>query len=246
LESAIDRNVNREKAMKKLGFVLLLVAALALPAMAGQVSIGPGYGPYQTGSGGEFTFTPLLNSLDLSGYGGGATNVVGAPGSFETFCIEGGEYIYPDSTYDFALSNGSIYTGVPVSQGAGWLYSQFATGNWQNGLTYNYGANRTTSAALLQNAIWWLEGQENIAYDGTNPFMAAVVAQFGSQAGALAAGGGSYGVYALNLWVPGEDDTLAGARQDMLFYAVPDGGMTLMLLGGALVGIGALRRKFRL
>lgn len=27
--------------------------------------------------------------------------------------------------------------------------------------------------------------------------------------------------------------------------AVPDGGMTLMLLGGALVGIGALRRKFR-
>jgi hypothetical protein len=26
---------------------------------------------------------------------------------------------------------------------------------------------------------------------------------------------------------------------------VPDGGMTLMLLGGALVGLGALRRKFR-
>lgn len=32
----------------------------------------------------------------------------------------------------------------------------------------------------------------------------------------------------------------------LLNYApVPDGGMTLMLLGGALVGLGALRRKFR-
>ena len=27
--------------------------------------------------------------------------------------------------------------------------------------------------------------------------------------------------------------------------AVPDGGATLMLLGGAMVGLGALRRKFR-
>jgi hypothetical protein len=29
------------------------------------------------------------------------------------------------------------------------------------------------------------------------------------------------------------------------YTRVPDGGMTLMLLGGALVGLGALRRKFR-
>ncbi len=29
------------------------------------------------------------------------------------------------------------------------------------------------------------------------------------------------------------------------FETVPDGGVTLMLLGGALVGLGALRRRFR-
>jgi hypothetical protein len=30
-----------------------------------------------------------------------------------------------------------------------------------------------------------------------------------------------------------------------LLTSVPDGGMTLMLLGGTLVGVGTLRRKFR-
>jgi hypothetical protein len=51
-------------------------------------------------------------------------------------------------------------------------------------------------------------------------------------------GGWEYGVYAINMWLDGED------YQDGLVY-VPDGGATLMLLGGALMGLGALRRKFR-
>jgi hypothetical protein len=42
--------------------------------------------------------------------------------------------------------------------------------------------------------------------------------------------------------------TVTASQQAFEFVpaAVPDGGTTLMLLGGALVGLGALRRKFRL
>ena len=69
-------------------------------------------------------------------------------------------------------------------------------------------------------------------------FYNAIIAYFGSEANAKANGGANYGVYALNLWLPG------GALVQDVLVRVPDGGATLMLLGGALVGLGALRRKF--
>jgi hypothetical protein len=81
--------------------------------------------------------------------------------------------------------------------------------------------------------------------DGTNVYINAVISHFGSADAAMADGADAYGVYALNLWAGGVD------YQTQLFYKgggtvdVPDGGTTLMLLGGALVGLGALRRKFR-
>jgi hypothetical protein len=40
-------------------------------------------------------------------------------------------------------------------------------------------------------------------------------------------------------------ETVGGFSSANYFGAVPDGGMTVMLLGGALVGLGALRRKLR-
>jgi hypothetical protein len=103
---------------------------------------------------------------------------------------------------------------------------------------YGYGVNRLASAGLLQNALWWLEGEEAIPNTG-NLYIDAVVAKFGGAADAKANGAEQYGVYALNIW------TASGKGQTQLFYAVPDGGATLMLLGGALMGLGALRRKFR-
>lgn len=232
--------------MKKLALVLLVAIGLAAPAAAGQIQVGysgSNYGPYQTGSGGEFTLNVYTSGLDTGGYATGVTSNIGVTGTFQTFCIQGTEYIYPySSTYYAELNAKAMYGDDPVSVGTGWLYSQFATGNWQDGLTYNYGANRSTSADLLQKALWWLEGEEGLSYDASNPYMAAVVAEFGSQTAAKADGGWNYGVYALNLWT-NSDQT--GPIQDQLFYQVPDGGTTLMLLGGALVGLGALRRKFR-
>jgi hypothetical protein len=234
--------------MKKLGFVLLLVAALASPAMADQVQVGysgSSYGPYQTGRGGEFTLNPLTSWLDLSGYVDGTTKNIGENGTFQTFCIEGNEYIYGYPTIysakvDTYAENGGMGGQTEankdyVSVGTGWLYSQFAQGTLAG-----YGAvGRLASAGALQNALWWLEGEELIVNDGTNLYINAVVTQFGGEAGAKANGAEQYGVYALNIW------TDSGKGQTQLFYAVPDGGATLMLLGGALMGLGALRRKFR-
>ena len=244
--------------MKRIALVLLLVAALAPSAMAGpvgQVQVGYSgspYGPYQTGQGGEFTLNALSPSgLDTSGYAAGVTGGIGLPGTFQTFCIEGNEYIAGyDTIYNASLDTyaeaggqtGATAGKDPVSVGTGWLYSQFAQGILAG---YNYDGDtdaqidaRRFSAGLLQDALWWLEGEMGLDYDASNIFMAAVVGLFG-QIGARADGAATYGVYALNIWTAG------GVKaQTQLFYSVPDGGTTLMLLGGALVGLGALRRKF--
>jgi len=244
--------------MKRMFVVFGLVLLLASAAMADQVRVGyPGsaYGPYQTGRGGEFTLTPVnpTSWLDLSHYGAGARDASGFTGSFQTFCLEGGEYIYPySSTYDAvvqpnAVSGGMGPNGDPISVGAGWLYSQFASTNWVAGygLSYNYTSlsGRRIDADLFQKAIWWLEGEEGISYSASNKFMAAVVSRFGSEAGAKADGGLNYGVYALHLTTAN-----GGPIQDQLYFKgvpVPDGGATVALLGFAIAGLGFISRRFR-
>ncbi len=229
--------------MKKLGFMLLLVAAVASPATAGTVTFSGS--TYASGVGGEFTFTVNGGSLDISHYSTLTSNI-GATPSFQTFCLEANEYIQQGYTYNVALSDSAVLGGItggpsdPISVGTAWLYSQFATGTLAG---YDYGAGRTTSAAALQNAIWWLEGEGG----AKNSFVLAAETALGLNDTTVKydAGTNNYGVYALNLTA----DTCAGGYsgpncQSQLVY-VPDGGATLMLLGGALVGIGALRRKFR-
>jgi hypothetical protein len=225
--------------------VILAVALMAVSvAFADQIQVGyPGssFGPYRGGAGGEFTFLPVNPSgwLNLSNYDAGVTSDIGVSGTFQTFCIEGNEglYGYDEANasnrgpYDAVVNQNAIQgsmgaAGDPISVGTGWLYSQFARGVLSG---YSYGSGRTTSAGLLQNAIWWLEGEKNVVYNASNPFMLAAVNHFGSEALAQADGGWNYGVYALNLTKP-----VAGAPprrfQDALVY-VPDGGMTLILLG---------------
>ena len=238
-------------------FLLLLAAAAIVPAMlANQVQVGyPGssYGPYQTGVGGEFTLNPLTGWLDLSGYVADETKDIGAKGTFQTFCVEGAEYIYPYATiYNATLNTKAVWgsmpgTGDPISVGTGWLYKQFATGSWETGLSYDYSnpgrSGAGSSAYFLQRAIWWLEGEEGVNYSASNPYMAAVVAKFGSQDNAKADGAWDYEVWALNLTNP----STGAVAQDQLVYmhVVPDGGLTLMLLGLGLGGVGLVSRKLR-
>ncbi len=142
----------------------------------------------------------------------------------------------------------SLY-GPYWSGSTGWLYSEFAKGTLTS---YNYdgtASERKTSAALLQAAIWWLEGEQS--FSSRNFYMSLVKSQFGSKAAAKADGGADYGVYALNLWFG--DNPLKHRGQDQLYYqpleitvsqisAVPDGGQAAVLFGLALAGLVALRR----
>jgi hypothetical protein len=252
--------------VKNVGVVLLIGAALALasPAMADQIQVGfsgSGYGPYQTGVGGEFTVNdiggnPPNSWLDLSGYFASVTSNLGGITSFQTFCIEKDEYLYPyGASYEVVLSGGAVHGGVggpdpdPLSRGTALLYSQFAKGALTG---YNYAAGRNLSAAALQEAIWWLE-EEITSYTAGNSFIGLVATTFGSDLDArLDAGAGQYGVYALNL-IGAAGAPIGVVGQDQLYYrdpgitttAVPDGGTTIALLGMALCGMAIVSRRFQ-
>jgi hypothetical protein len=237
--------------MKKLLIMLGLITMLASFAMAGQVQVGylgSGYGAYQSGFGGEFTLTPINPAgwLDLSSYDARAKDV-GVSGSFQTFCIDGVDNIYPNGIYNASVSQNAVRSntgpgGDPISVGTGWLYSQFASGNWEGSLSYNYSGSvseRRSDADLLQQALWWLEGQEGIGYTDQNKYMLAVATKFGEQ-GAQADGGWNYGVYALNL-----KTASGGYAQSQLYFHVPDGGSTVILLGFAVAGMALISLRFR-
>jgi len=223
-----------------------LVAAILLPqiAVADTVTTVGYYGPYQTGRGGEFTLLPdAALSYIVNGYGADTRDYV-QTGTFQTFCVEGLEYIYPNTTHSVVFNDAAVLGGVgsrdPLSVGAAYLYHLFVTEQWAaEGLTYNYTTgNRTTSADLLQKAIWWLEGEEGITYDSGNNYMKMVYTKFGGEAGAMADNSGQYDVAVLNLYLDPAHTELA---QDVL-VATPLPG-AVWLLGSGLLGLVGIRRR---
>lgn len=252
--------------MKKLLIItaagVMAASTLLANEMPKQIQVGheeTQYGIYQVDRGGEFTLLPLGGWLDLSGYVTGKTSDIGVEGTFQTFCLEGKEYIYPygDTSngyiYDAVINANAVQGGVgengdPLSIGTSWLYSQFAKGELAG---YNYDTGRATSAAALQKAIWWLEGEgpdgNVVAYDANNIFMAAVAGLYGKDGAKEDADPNKWGVWALNLTRNGE------LRQDVLYYqvpsgdipGVPDGGLTIFLLGLGLSSMAGLSRKFQ-
>ena len=261
---------------KKFGILALAFAAASVSSAFGtQVTLSPG--SYQSGLGGEFKATVNGDTLDsyLSSYSQLSTGDAGA-NTFQTFCIEYNEHFnWSPIAYDAATSGAAVHGGTPtqdtVSVGTGWLYSQFAKGTLSTtayGSYFTGTTSRKTQAAMLQNAIWWLEGELLASQSqAANPFILAAEVALGIthsatstipnlspyQEGtglALNTYGGktaaSFGVYALNLGTSPEFPA-----QDQLIYLktanqnVPDGGATLLLLGLSLSGMGALQRRMR-
>jgi hypothetical protein len=207
-----------------------------------------------TGVGGEFTLLPIdpgdLNPY-VDDYDSQATYTytsgehVGKTG-IQTFCIEYNEHVGIPATYNYNLSDSAIKggttTGDPVSAGVGYLYSQFAQGSL-SGYNYTVGSGRNSSAGTLQNAIWWLEGEISLsgAQVAANTFLGQVAAVFGSAAagkadvaivGSDVVNAAFYGVGAVNM-----GSAPVYPNQDQLYWfktgntQVPDGGITLILLG---------------
>ena len=191
--------------MKKLLLPMALGALLTANANAGTVTFA--WGAAHSASGGEFIAT------------------TSGDGTFKTFCIEHNENIGLGTTYNYSVSGGAIQGGVsggnpdPISLGTAYLYSQFRAGTLSG-----YSSASSTDQSNLQDAFWMLEGE--LTYNGSNVYIAAAKAALSkTDAQIVADGGGIYGVMAMNVTT-----TSGGIAQDQLIL-VPDGGMTLAMLG---------------
>jgi hypothetical protein len=247
--------------MKRAMAVLLLSGTLAATtSLATTISTVGGYGPYQTGSGGEFTFKtsdPIMNSIVANYYSGAKNQDLTAADrpNFQTFCVEGKEFVNANTSYDVAFNDHSVYSGNYLTKGAALLYSQFASGTLLPIPGYNYIGSRSASADLLQRAIWaFMGGQEGEVLTLSNPYESYAASVFGSLALANAtATTGFDGVYVLNMFNAGHLGDPNYKAQDMLIWApsgnipnqVPDGGSTLMMLGIGLTGFAFVSRKLR-
>ena len=219
---------------------------LATSVMANPVTIQrfPGY---YTLPGGEFT---ILGSAEVNLPLYSHLTIVN--GGFQSFCLEKNEGLNNQPFWSVVSLDAKL-GGVggprpdPLSIGAAWLYHQFATGVL---FGYNYappGANRSASAKDLQETLWWLE--DELAAMPINPFSALVVARFPNPKADYnpndPSTAGFNNVRLLNMYVlnaAGNGPDLSKPRQDMLIL-VPDGGLTLILLGCGLLGLAAIRRK---
>jgi hypothetical protein len=175
--------------------------------------------------------------------------------SFQTFCVEGSEYVYSNTAFDATTSQSTHAEGHTLTVGAAWLYTQFASGQLAG---YNYGAGRTTTAADLQRTIWWLMGTEGysqtLAAAPANVYTTLVMGTFTGDT-LFIANAGQYGVAVMRLWADGDigRELSGNRRQDQLILTgpvgnsipTPDGGFTLALLGISLTGLAAFRRRFR-
>jgi len=215
--------------MKRLLVLLLLVAGMAVPsAEAGIIT------------GSEVKVTGSLGTL-----GGGAFTVE-SPDSdpFLTFCLERDEYISYNTTYYAKLALAADDGGAgglspdPLDSRTAFLYSQFLDG------TGYFTSLNTDVINGLQLAIWRTEEEVDSSYNVLGTPTQRNLAETYYNWATTQADGSLYGVQVMQLWGTYNPTTgaVSGYKQDQL-VRVPDGGATLVLLGGTLLGIGALRRR---
>ncbi len=256
-------------ARLSLAAAAVFTAASATPALAGpigdkgtiQVTRQNGY---YKGAGGEFTVYGYNGALDNSGYSDKTSDIGKFDPSFQTFCLESTEAAVAKTNFEIGSAakpggNEARNGKDPISQGTALLYSLFATGDLDR--YFDAGSNRATEAQLLQQAIWWLEGEDGNKDKTSNFYYNLAVQHFGSKSKAeKTADVGLFDVYVLNnTYVEGTGKKAkTKTAQDFLYYAgkppveppvdppvkTPDGGATLALFGGAMLALGAARRRF--
>jgi len=244
--------------VKRLYVLASLAGILAVPVVQAvtQVTLYQDLSNYSYSDGGEFNAVPNAALLSvnptLAGYAP-ATADLTVP-YFQTFCIETGEFFYPGSTYNVTISDDVMFNGgqfpggEPITMGTAWLYSQFAAGTL-SGYDYTYGTGRTITAGDLQQAIWYLQGEQtglvNVSGADGTAFYNAAVSALGGAAAVTNAANGAFGVVALNLWVPNEDGSNGAAAQDQLMVVPEPSAASFGLLLLLPLGLYKVRAFFR-
>lgn len=195
--------------MRNTVLTAVVLATLAGSALAGDVLVGDlvTYAPGTRGnSGGEF-ITTITNRT--------------AP-TFKTFCVQLNEFLDFGSTFRVVgISDKSQAGGQALDFRTAWLYQHYRSGTLAGIGGYSY--NVESSAALLQDAIWFFQNQ-----GGANNALA--------QAATLAGPTSIGNVRILNMVYNSNNN----AAQDVLaLIPLPTGGaLALAGLGGL-----ALRRR---
>jgi hypothetical protein len=219
--------------------VLVLGSSMAL---ADDLYLG---GPYNT----------IYTSVDPGGIGGGSIggstlnsaslpwvycvdyyDTVGVPGTYSNTFVNNSGTIAGSQTNStnsgitgFNGTNGS-QTAVTNAMEVAWLLQNYATG-------------ADTNAQIgLQGAIWRAIYGITLTSSNSNTALTDYNKDWNALQAAVNAG--NFPNYIGNFdWLSPQIPNGNSVYQGLV--TVPDGGTTLMLLGGALVGLGTLRRKFR-
>jgi hypothetical protein len=225
--------------MKKLWLVVVLGGVMATPSVFGGLT---------------YDGTVTMTDPGSGKYHAASTTL----GSFDTFCIEHVEYFYSGGTFNYIVNSGAVvgnggantvdtHTGLAmdtISIGTAYLYSQFRAGNLQN-------------AALMHDAIWYLEGEGGsanayytAAKTGTGLGDTDIVKNQGTTIGSKTY---SYDVVALNLygWQYGNNGTVVTLPDGTTDYVYLNQDMLAMVpepstyIAAALLGLPILVNGIR-
>jgi len=249
--------------MKKTILTFAALVLLAVPALAdtfhglgdtGYQMLYTRIGGYFQGRGGEFTLKedPGHTYLSNSAYADVAKGKAGDPHSFQTFCVETGEYV--ESPMEIMVSQeaqagggygsgshaykGGTKVGDDLEFETAWLYTQFATGNLATlGYDYTPGDNRKAAAGALQRLIWNIEGEGgglgvgNSWYDITLTQAQVDLIDAWNDAYATSRWSGIGNVRVLQT-----NSTGGGLAQDQLYLVPAPAAIGLGMLGLGLIG----------
>jgi len=144
------------------------------------------------------------------------------------YCLQVAVNIYVPGMYDQTIvtADGTIdNTVLPSAAKIAWLLENYAIGGQPN----------SDQEVALQAAIWNVEGFGDLVAPSDSNVMKLYQTMLGS------VGNGDSGAIGEFKWLtPGKD----GQKYQAL-VAAPDGGVTAILLGGVLIGLETLRRRFK-